>query len=201
LPVKNIEFPSAYLSTGSLDIAHLLPETLFRISSHSTGEPYFGRSGAKRFDAPEPNPKLFGACYLGKTLKVAMAESILHDEDPVNGKFVIATKMIENKFVIRFTGATLKVADLTGASLKKMGGNADLSGTANYEITQQWSLAIHQNPENYDGFQYMSRHLNDSVAVILFDRSGSKIKMASATKLVEYDGLIDAMNTLGIVGV
>lgn len=55
--------------------------------------------------------------------------------------------------------------------LKRLSGHADLSGTASYAVTQQWSLAVYRNPLNFDGFVYMSRHLNTERAVILFKSS------------------------------
>jgi hypothetical protein len=198
LPPTSIGLPSPYVSTGKLAYKFISPSRLIRISSHKTGEPFFGRSGANRFDAPDP--ALFGACYCGKSLDVAIAESVLHDEVPVNGQFKIAATTLESRYVIRFAGTKLKVADLTGASLKKLGGTADLSGTANYAITREWSRAVHQNSGNYDGFIYMSRHLNNDVAVILFDRAAPKMDMISATKLIEYDGFAYAAKKLGIVG-
>ena len=198
LAPQNIKAPSPYVSTGNLNQQFILPRYLVRISSHKTREPFFGKSGTHRFDAPDK--KLFGTCYLGKTLDVAIAESILHDAIPENGEFKVAPEEFENRYVIRFSGYKLKVADLTGAALKKVGGTADLSGTSNYRITQQWSQAVFQNPGNYDGFMYMSRHLNDRVAIVLFDKAGPKISMKSATKIIDCDGFAAAATKLGIIG-
>lgn len=50
---------------------------LYRISRYSSGEPYFGRTGANRFDDPtRAKARRFGTCYLGLSLEVAIAETM-----------------------------------------------------------------------------------------------------------------------------
>jgi hypothetical protein len=149
-----------------------------RISQHPAGEPYFAASGANRFDAPgclAGTPE-FRACYFGFSLEVAVAESLLHDEIPVDGAFRFSLAALEQRYVHRFSGKMLRVLDLTGATLKRLSGHADLAGTASYAVTQQWSLAVYRNPLNFDGFLYMSRHLNTERAVVLFDRAAAKLQ-------------------------
>lgn len=178
------------------------PARLFRVSPFNTGEPYFGSSGANRFDAPgAPGHPEYLACYLGQTLTVALAETLLHDEVPLAGKFQIATAELRRRYEIRFEGSLLNLADLTGASLKRMGAHAELSGTADYSLTRQWALAVHQNHSHVDGFMYMSRHMNTQKAVVLFDRAKHKIRMLTATELVRANGFAHAAKRLGLVGI
>lgn len=50
----------------SLQTVRIDPSTLFRVSGHATGEPYFGAWNRNRFDDPNPDPgSRFGTCYLG----------------------------------------------------------------------------------------------------------------------------------------
>jgi hypothetical protein len=100
--------------------------------------------------------------------------------------------------VIAFSGRPLRLADLTGASLKRLGGHAALSGNASYRLPQKWSQAIHRHPDAVDGFVYMSRHLNTERAVVLFDRAGLRLRMAGATPLAGHAGLPAAARMLGI---
>lgn len=66
---------------------HAVPVTrLRRVSRHGAGEPFFGNSGAYRFDDPA---RVFGTCYCGLALDTAIAETILHDELPEQGQFRI----------------------------------------------------------------------------------------------------------------
>lgn len=48
--------PPADIDQRALDIALVSPTSLCRVSRHSTGEPYFGRTGSCRFDDAQPNP-------------------------------------------------------------------------------------------------------------------------------------------------
>lgn len=180
----------------------LAPKHLVRISQYPTGEPYFGCSGGNRFDAPGclGGAPEFRSCYLGFSLEVAIAESLLHDEIPVNGEFRFSLAVLEQRFVHSFAGTSLRVLDLTGVMLKRMAGHADLAGTASYSITQQWSLAIFNNPLAFDGFVYMSRHLNTERAVILFDRAAAHLRSKpSPLALPDTTGFAAAATAFNII--
>lgn len=204
MAATSLGLPPKHLATDKLPVTYINPAKLIRVSSHASGEPYFGKTGGNRFDAPgcSTSSAEFAACYLGYSLPVAIAESILHDEMPVNGKFEIANTTLTGKLVYTFkTGSNLRLLQLTGATLKKLGGTANLSGSINYAITQQWALAIHQNPQNLDGFIYMSRHLNTEKAVILFDRASAKMAVDRSTTLTTTPGFAASARKLGIIGI
>ena len=81
------------------------PSTLLRVSSHGTGEPHFGRHGGNRFDDGRlPAAVRFGTCYLGKSLTVALAETLLHDEVAVAGRFAVAPEEVRRRHVVTFRG-------------------------------------------------------------------------------------------------
>jgi len=109
---------------GELDlkVKELAVKKLKRIGRHDSGEPYFGKWASSRFDSPD---KKYGTLYCGQTLDAAMAETILHDEIPVDGAFPIRAEEFEKRFLVTYDGATgqgdLRMADLTGASLKRLG--------------------------------------------------------------------------------
>lgn len=179
--------PAAPGLPASLTTAEVEPADLYRVSRHDTGEPYFGRANANRFDDANPDPEArYGTCYFGTSLAVAVAETVLHDLKPRHGCFQVDVASIESRHVLRFEGETLILADLTGAALKRIGGHAGLTGTASYATTKRWSAAIHDHPDKVDGFLYMSRHKNDEKAVVLFDRAESKLHMCEATPLHEH---------------
>ena len=120
--------PPADFDTLALKVKALSPAKLKRIGRHASGEPYFGRTAWSRFDAPD---KRFGTCYCGQTLDAAMAETILHDEIPVGGSFRIREEELETRFLVTYSGDAagnhLQLADLTGANLKRLGGDNSLS--------------------------------------------------------------------------
>ena len=75
--------PPRNLSALPLQTIAIAPAKLFRVSRHHTGEPFFGKRAANRFDDPsKPAHRRFGTCYFGLSLVVAIAETVLHDEIP-----------------------------------------------------------------------------------------------------------------------
>jgi hypothetical protein len=194
---NSLKSPAANFSALPLKIEQISPSAFFRISTHLTGEPFFGRGAAHRFDDPSKNPKKrFGTCYLGLSLAVAFAESVLHDAEPENGGFAVPSADIDRRFVHGFTGDKLKLANLTGTALRKLGGNAELTGSANYTISQKWSVALCSHPAKVDGFLYMSRHVNDSVAAVLFQRDPKAKNLMKMAKPVALQSHVDFLDTM-----
>lgn len=65
----------------------------------------------------------------------------------------------------------LKLADLTGSPLKKLGLSNDVSATDHYEWTQHLAAWIWAKHPHLDGIRYVSRQLNTACCYALFDRS------------------------------
>ncbi|UOD31646.1 RES domain-containing protein [Massilia violaceinigra] len=71
------------MSVINLDVGRLL-----RLSRFPRTEPYWGKRKAYRFDDPA---QLYGASYAAQELKVAFAETVLHQKgDFIGGQWVIA---------------------------------------------------------------------------------------------------------------
>ena len=60
---------------------------------------------------------------------MAIAETILYDEMPVNGRFDVAAQEIEERHCVRFQGQLLTLVDLTGTALKALIGTGAISTT------------------------------------------------------------------------
>lgn len=100
--------PPRNLSSISLRTFGIESAKLFRMSRHDSGEPFFGRRAANRFDDPSPPPhQRFGTCYFGLSLVVTIAETVLHDEMPARGVFRIVVQEFENRFLVKFAGDEL----------------------------------------------------------------------------------------------
>jgi hypothetical protein len=57
-------------------------------------------------------------------LPTAVAETVLHDQMPVRGRFAVAQTDFEARQIVRLpTGGVLKLADFTGAALKTLVGD------------------------------------------------------------------------------
>lgn len=174
--------------------------SLKRIGRHSSGEPYFGKTAANRFDDPH---KRFGTCYCGRQLDTAIAETVLHDEIPEKGRFKIRQEDIDARYLVTCAAGAdngmLKFADLTGPHLKRLGGDNSLSAEHPYGVSQQWGAAVQAHPANVDGFVYVSKQLNDKKAVVEFDRAQKKFGAPTYMPLAGVPGLTQAKKRLGIV--
>ncbi len=183
--------PSDTFSELILPVATIDPMELVRLSRFNTGEPYFGRSKANRFDDPrfDTASQRFGTCYFGLSLAGAFAETVLRNRTAAGGGFSLTASELE-RYVIGFEGDSLQVAALFGKSLLTLGGNGALSTITPYDIPQQWSLAIHRHPASVDGFAYVSRHLNTEMAIVLFDRAQPKLRVRSVTRFADTAGAL-----------
>jgi hypothetical protein len=173
--------------------------SLYRVSRHASGEPYFGRSGNNRFDdSSYPKADRFGTCYLGLDVKTALAESLLHDEIAVDGQFAIAYADFASRFMVRFEGDDVVLANLTGEALKTLGGDGAISTELPAHMPRRWSRAVHAHPQQVDGILYVSRHLNDRKAVALFDRASKRLRARSCTPLPKVRGMLTALTGLHV---
>jgi hypothetical protein len=186
--------PPRTFAQTRLALTDIDPEQLFRISRFASGEPYFGTSGGNRFDDPHRlKSKRFGTCYFGLSLRVAFAETVLHDEVPVKGRFTVPVAVLESRHVVRFAGSPLRVVDLTGVPLKLSGADGSISSVTPYDMPQKWSAAIHKHPQCPDGFLYMSRHVNSELALVLFDRAMPKLQNPSYTAFPTFPGALQTV--------
>lgn len=195
--------PSTDFSDLPLRIKKISVTSLKRIGRHNTGEPYFGKHAAYRFDDPS---KRFGTCYCGQQLDTAIAETVLHDEVPEKGQFKIRQEDIDARYLVTFAAGDddngmLKLADLTGQHLKRLGGDNSLSADHPYAVSQQWGAAVHAHPAHVDGFLFVSKQLNNKRAVVVFDRAQKKFGAPSYTPLASASGLTQAKKRLGIVSI
>jgi hypothetical protein len=120
---------------------------------------------------------------------------------PDDDGFKVPQAQLSDRSALRFTGGPLRLANLTGAALAALGGNGELSGTADYTLPQQWSRAIYTHPAKVDGFVYMSRLVTDGYAVVLFERdpvSPLDMTLDSHVKLPTY---VDFQVVLGELNV
>lgn len=176
--------PPRHFARLTLPTVTVAAASLYRITRHSGGEPYFGRSGNNRFDDPSfPKKKRFGTCYFGFEPKTAFAETLLHDEIAVNGQFVISYADFAGRFMVRFDGGDFVLANLTGETLKILGGDGSISTELPAHTPRRWSRVVYAHPRGVDGIVYVSRHLNDRKAVVLFDRAGKRLRPRSYSPL------------------
>ena len=86
------------------------------------------------------------------------------------------------------------LADLTGAALKSLGLNNDISASADYTASQAWAQAIHDASPHWDGIRYVSRQMNKGFAYAVFERTGLRKLKAEKLKARQVDDLCDRFN-------
>jgi hypothetical protein len=146
--------------------------SLVRLSRHPATEPYWS-AGVYRFDDPDPGSAgAFGTCYTASTIEVAFAESVIHECGRfVGGSYEVPAAELTERSVVRFAcerRKTLVLADLTGAALKSLGLNNDISASADYAASQAWARAIYGASPRWDGIRYVSRQMNKGFAYAIF---------------------------------
>lgn len=176
--------------------------SLVRLSRYPATEPYWS-VGVYRFDDPEPDrPGAFGTCYTAGSIEVAFAEGVIHE----TGRFVAASHEVPaaeltERSVVRFCCTlrkTLVLADLTGASLKSLGLNNDISASSDYTASQAWAQAIHDASPRWDGIRYVSRQMNKGFAYAIFQRSGLAKLRSEKLKARQVDGLCNRFNVTAV---
>ena len=173
-----------------------------RLSRHPATEPYWS-TGVYRFDDPDPGiADAFGTCYAASTIEVAFAESVIHECGRfVRGSYEVPAAELTERSVVRFAcerRKTLVLADLTGAALKALGLNNDISASADYTASQAWARAIHGASPRWDGIRYVSRQMNKGFAYAIFERSGLHKLRAEKLKVRQVDDLCDRFNVTAV---
>jgi hypothetical protein len=140
---------------------------------------YYDRSGCGRFENSN-----VGVLYLGETIESAFIETFGRRLGVryVSRQFV----KTRNLFAIR-CDRSLKLVDLFGAGLVKLGADSEISSGRNYRLAQNWSAAIYHHPQQVDGIRYLSRHDNTQLCWGLFPRSDYQLEEQNLGSLIDYN--------------
>lgn len=176
--------------------------SLVRLSRYPATELYWS-SGVYRFDDPNPGRAgEFGTCYTAGSIEVAFAESVIHESGRfVDGAYEVPSAELTERSVVRFVCGhrkTLVLADLTGAALKALGLNNDISALADYSVSQAWAQATHDADPRWQGIRYVSRQMNKGFAYAIFERSGLKKLRSEKLKAAQLDALCDLFNVSAV---
>jgi hypothetical protein len=136
------------------------------------------------------------------SIEVAFAESVIHESGRfVDGAYEVPSAELTERSVVRFAcdrRKTLVLADLTGAALKALGLNNDISALADYSVSQAWAQAIHDADPRWQGIRYVSRQMNKGFAYAIFERSGLKKLRSEKLKVAQLDALCDLFNVTAV---
>jgi hypothetical protein len=156
--------PPADLSQRALPLV-ALPGPWVR-SYRLTHDPlYFGRAGTERFDAPDGS---FGVCYAGMDNACAFIETFGH----ATGHRVVTASELAARGRARLSASRpLRLVDLTGAGLARLGADNVLAAGLDYQLSQTWAAALWGHPTQSDGLLYRARYDPSLQSVALFDRA------------------------------
>lgn len=156
--------PPADLAERPLPLLHST-RSWFRIHRAEYDPLYFGRSGSSRFDLPNGES---GVLYVGNDAHCAFIETFGH---ATGIRLVTRASLQARGLALVEPGRALRLVDLTGPGLARLGADERLCA-GDYRVAQQWSLALHQHPEQPDGLYYRSRHDPSRVCAALYERAG-----------------------------
>lgn len=149
---------------------------LYRLSRFPASEPFWAAQALHRFDSLS---RSFGVLYCGDSPETAFAESVLHSGsdkwDQRMGAYLLSESELAARHLVTYSHSyktELLLADLTGAGLKAIGLNNDVSSSMDYRLTQRLSDALHDHDAALDGIQYISRQHNRNCCYAIFERSG-----------------------------
>lgn len=140
--------------------------------------------GLSRFS--DPTGAAFGVVYLGSSAKVAFVETILRDRaDGRGADCLVALAEIEARSLASIQVVEdLRLVDLTGDGLVRMGVPADVVGAGDQTLGRAWSVAFHDHADQPDGVYYPSR-LNEERCIALYDGALGKVKATAAPRLMD----------------
>lgn len=150
------------------------------IRSHlqTFGPLHFGRSGANRFDAPSAQ---YGILYLAADAYGAFVETFGRQ---LGQRSVEVARIASRALSQVVQGRPLRLVDLTGPGLSRIGADARLTATS-YDLSQRWALAFHEHPAQPDGLLYRSRHDPSRLCAAIFDRAAGALTAISLGSLAD----------------
>jgi hypothetical protein len=127
--------------------------TLYRISKQKFTDPiYWSRRGLYRFDTPTAK---YGVLYTGRTFETALLE--------VFGDQWLDRRITARDFLKEFDVCELglerrlKVVNLSGKELDRLGTDANIFASLAYDVTQEWARLFMEHPDKPHGIRYPSR--------------------------------------------
>ena len=126
---------------------------------------YFGRTPRNRFDAPAGE---FGVLYAAADAHGAFVETL---GQATGVRFVTIAELRVRELAVIAPRRPLRLVDLRGEGLARMGADAALTSGVDYDLSRRWSREIHDHPRMPDGIVYRARHDPSRTCAAIFDRA------------------------------
>jgi hypothetical protein len=147
-----LEKPPSDLGQRRLRLVRV-PEILLRISRAGYRYPFFwSRLGRNRFDLPDGR---YGVLYTAQDLETCVLE--VFGDRWLKVRVLTVTSLPKFEVLTFAVWRELRVADLTGPALNRLGTDANLFASNDYALTQEWSRQLMIHAQARDGIRYHSR--------------------------------------------
>jgi RES domain len=147
-----LEKPPSDLGQRRLRLVRV-PEILLRISRAGYRYPFFwSRLGRNRFDLPDGR---YGVLYTAQDLETCVLE--VFGDRWLKVRVLTVTSLPKFEVLTFAVWRELRVADLTGPVLNRLGTDANLFASNDYALTQEWSRQLMIHAQARDGIRYHSR--------------------------------------------
>ena len=167
-----LKSPPADLGQRRLRLVRV-PQILVRISRAGYRDPFFwSRLGRNRFDLPDGR---YGVLYTAQDLETCVLEVF---GDRWLQERVLAVTALPKFEVLTFAvWRELRVADLTGPALNRLGTDANLFASNDYALTQAWLRQLMIHAQARDGIRYHSRKNPRKHNYAIYDSAQAKASL------------------------
>lgn len=134
--------------------------------------------------------------YTGEDIETAVIEVFADDW--------LSTRTIELAELSQFDLCTIqlrqrfRVVNLIGENLTKLGTDASLCTSTDYETTRNWATAFMLHPQKPDGLRYHSRLNPKKINYALFGTAKSKLVVAKKVPLRAHPSLYRILDKYGV---
>ena len=151
----------------------------YRVHKVGHGPLFFGTGGKNRFDAPAGE---FGVLYVGVDAHCAFIETFGH---ATGVRSVTMGELAVRGIAVITSARPLRLLDLTGKGLARIGADARLTSGDDYRLSHRWSKAIHDHPSQPDGTLYRARHDPSRLSAAIFSRVEPALSIVSDTTFLD----------------
>ena len=154
----------------------------FRSHPAEFGYIHYGRARRFRFDDPDGE---YGVLYIAEDPFGAFVETFGQlMSTPAKLPRAISSGELSSKAVSEIVcSRTLRLADLTGPGLPRIGADARLFAGGDYSCSRTWSRALRDHPARVDGLLYRTRHDPERRAAPVFRETLEWIDLSRSTWL------------------
>ncbi|MFZ5684626.1 RES family NAD+ phosphorylase [Phenylobacterium sp.] len=153
-----------------------------------------------RFSPPPEATDRYGVVYLGSSVKVTLAETLVRDRgDGRLGDLPVELAELEAWACADIEVVSpLRLADLRGDGPLRMGVPSDVAHASDWRLSQVWSAALHAHDLRPDGLIYLSRFTGEPNLAV-FERALSKLAAVRVGALLDRRAeLAAAIRRLGL---